>query len=231
MKDVGSIEHGRDPGSAVCSSRRPRLVRRHADAMCRRCRARSEISDAVPSVRSGRPPARPCGTRREDVASRIQRHAPRTDGRWVARIEVDPRIRPLGIRWIGIEAASDGGPTWPPLAGSGWASTAVAFAGPSATNICEVSGFAVQASRFDSRPGAPTFDRRKGSRVGRGSDAAFNSGDRIRTCDLRVMSPTSYQTALPRNRFGPRSLGEPAGTVKNSLDDEIRRFRPSRPSW
>ncbi len=27
-----------------------------------------------------------------------------------------------------------------------------------------------------------------------------NSGDRIRTCDLRVMSPTSYQTALPRNR-------------------------------
>jgi tRNA(fMet)-specific endonuclease VapC len=26
-----------------------------------------------------------------------------------------------------------------------------------------------------------------------------NSGGRIRTCDLRVMSPTSYQTALPRN--------------------------------
>ena len=33
------------------------------------------------------------------------------------------------------------------------------------------------------------------------SDAAFNSGDRIRTCDLRVMSPTSYQTALPRNQL------------------------------
>ena len=32
------------------------------------------------------------------------------------------------------------------------------------------------------------------------SDAAFNSGDRIRTCDLRVMSPTSYQTALPRTK-------------------------------
>ena len=32
------------------------------------------------------------------------------------------------------------------------------------------------------------------------SDAAFSSGDRIRTCDLRVMSPTSYQTALPRNK-------------------------------
>ena len=30
----------------------------------------------------------------------------------------------------------------------------------------------------------------------------FNSGDRIRTCDLQVMSLTSYQTALPRNRVG-----------------------------
>ena len=29
---------------------------------------------------------------------------------------------------------------------------------------------------------------------------SFNSGGRIRTCDLRVMSPTSYQTAPPRNR-------------------------------
>ena len=29
-----------------------------------------------------------------------------------------------------------------------------------------------------------------------------NSGGRIRTCDLRVMGPTSYQTALPRdNQF------------------------------
>ena len=28
-----------------------------------------------------------------------------------------------------------------------------------------------------------------------------NSGGRIRTCDLRVMSPTSYQTAPPRNRL------------------------------
>ena len=27
-----------------------------------------------------------------------------------------------------------------------------------------------------------------------------NSGGRIRTYDLRVMSPRSYQTALPRNR-------------------------------
>jgi hypothetical protein len=32
------------------------------------------------------------------------------------------------------------------------------------------------------------------------SRAAFpSSGGRIRTCDLRVMSPTSYQTAPPRN--------------------------------
>ena len=34
--------------------------------------------------------------------------------------------------------------------------------------------------------------------------AAFDrsSGGRIRTCDLRVMSPTSYLTAPPRNRKG-----------------------------
>ena len=29
----------------------------------------------------------------------------------------------------------------------------------------------------------------------------LNSGGRIRTCDLRVMGPTSYQTALPRDHF------------------------------
>ena len=28
-----------------------------------------------------------------------------------------------------------------------------------------------------------------------------NSGGRIRTSDLRVMGPTSYQTALPRDQF------------------------------
>ena len=31
--------------------------------------------------------------------------------------------------------------------------------------------------------------------------ALGNSGGRIRTYDLRVMSPTSYQTALPRDKF------------------------------
>ena len=34
------------------------------------------------------------------------------------------------------------------------------------------------------------------------SGGLFGSGGRIRTDDLRVMSPTSYQTALPRNRAG-----------------------------
>gem|GEM_PF-4459482 len=29
----------------------------------------------------------------------------------------------------------------------------------------------------------------------------LNSGGRIRTSDLRVMGPTSYQTALPRGHF------------------------------
>ena len=35
-----------------------------------------------------------------------------------------------------------------------------------------------------------------------------SSGGRIRTSDLRVMSPTSYQTALPRDQFriSPRLL-------------------------
>ena len=33
-----------------------------------------------------------------------------------------------------------------------------------------------------------------------GGASRANSGGRIRTCDLRVMSPTSYQTAPPRNR-------------------------------
>ena len=31
----------------------------------------------------------------------------------------------------------------------------------------------------------------------------FGSGGGIRTHDLRVMSPTSYRTALPRNKIGP----------------------------
>ena len=33
-------------------------------------------------------------------------------------------------------------------------------------------------------------------------DLSSNSGGRIRTYDLRVMSPTSYQAALPRSRLG-----------------------------
>jgi hypothetical protein len=32
------------------------------------------------------------------------------------------------------------------------------------------------------------------------SGRLHGSGERIRTSDLRVMSPTSYQTALPRNK-------------------------------
>ena len=39
-------------------------------------------------------------------------------------------------------------------------------------------------------------------------DFTTNSGGRIRTSDLRVMGPTSYQTALPRDqcRFYGRSI-------------------------
>jgi hypothetical protein len=35
----------------------------------------------------------------------------------------------------------------------------------------------------------------------------FNSGGWIRTSDLRVMSPTSYQAALPRNHAETAILG------------------------
>ena len=48
-----------------------------------------------------------------------------------------------------------------------------------------------------------------------------NSGDRIRTCDLQVMSLTSYQTALPRNRgenytrFQPNLYPQPIERVVN----------------
>jgi hypothetical protein len=38
---------------------------------------------------------------------------------------------------------------------------------------------------------------------------SVSSGGRIRTCDLRVMSPTSYQTAPPRG--GLRSVAPPFG--------------------
>ena len=38
------------------------------------------------------------------------------------------------------------------------------------------------------------------------------SGGRIRTSDLRVMSPTSYQTALPRDQSG--SIAGELGPVK-----------------
>ena len=47
-----------------------------------------------------------------------------------------------------------------------------------------------------------------------------NSGGRIRTCDLRVMSPTSYQTAPPRNRamklVAMPTGGQPASLVSRS---------------
>ncbi len=53
-----------------------------------------------------------------------------------------------------------------------------------------------------------------------------NSGGRIRTCDLRVMGPTSYQTALPRDR----SVTE-YNSTKNALYQQqqckIKDFRES----
>jgi hypothetical protein len=49
-----------------------------------------------------------------------------------------------------------------------------------------------------------------------------HSGGRIRTCDLRVMSPTSYQTAPPRNRTEKladiRRRGQPIYCRAEELD-------------
>ena len=52
-----------------------------------------------------------------------------------------------------------------------------------------------QTTRFRKKIAPPGAARFRGG-------IQLNSGGRIRTCDLRVMSPTSYQTAPPRN--GPR---------------------------
>src|SRR6266699_2931462 len=46
--------------------------------------------------------------------------------------------------------------------------------------------------------------------------SAISSGGRIRTSDLRVMSPTSYQAALPRDRY-PRDHTQGLGRVKLGL--------------
>ena len=52
----------------------------------------------------------------------------------------------------------------------------------------------------------------------------FGSGGRIRTDDLRVMSPTSYQTAPPRNMSPPR-----AATTNNSICSRgVQPLRPPR---
>ena len=62
------------------------------------------------------------------------------------------------------------------------------------------------ADRRPRRTGArPSGDRTPTALRGEAPPEATllgNSGGRIRTCDLRVMSPTSYQTAPPRNRTG-----------------------------
>ena len=53
-----------------------------------------------------------------------------------------------------------------------------------------------------------------------GGASRTNSGGRIRTCDLRVMSPTSYQTAPPRNR--DEEVIRPANPAVNPFDGSLR---------
>ena len=54
----------------------------------------------------------------------------------------------------------------------------------------------------------PFWANKKGTRIAASPFPMSSSGGRIRTSDLRVMSPTSYQTALPRDqiRVSPRLL-------------------------
>ncbi len=57
-----------------------------------------------------------------------------------------------------------------------------------------------------------------------------NSGGWIRTNDLRVMSPTSYQTALPRNQVGtiglnPAAVNAPFVLERITEESGIRRFK------
>ena len=66
---------------------------------------------------------------------------------------------------------------------------------PEANSIRTVLSAELPPRPNSSLGGSLTWKRRQWRR----SDPS-NSGGRIRTCDLRVMSPTSYQTAPPRNR-------------------------------
>src|SRR5277367_2373001 len=66
----------------------------------------------------------------------------------------------------------------------------------------------MMASRFASEPMGyslgykhPNSANKKGTRIAASPFRSFSSGGRIRTSDLRVMSPTSYQAALPRDRI------------------------------
>ena len=47
----------------------------------------------------------------------------------------------------------------------------------------------------------PKMGKRKGTRDVASPLSIGSSGGRIRTSDLRVMSPTSYQAALPRDHY------------------------------
>ena len=56
----------------------------------------------------------------------------------------------------------------------------------------------------DSTPSAtPLRGRRSGCRPVLFCHTTFGCGSKIRTCDLRIMSPTSYQAAPPRDRGVP----------------------------
>src|SRR5438045_7614970 len=64
--------------------------------------------------------------------------------------------------------------------------------------------------------------KKKGTRIAASPFQIASSGGRIRTSDLRVMSPTSYQAALPRD-VGP-IFSSPASHKSNLLPRFVAHF-------
>ena len=98
-----------------------------------------------------------------------------------------------------------------PSDGGGLAGVAVDIWEPSESTVDRAAHDASHgtiAAPVDRRSSAAGHEKRPAS-----LPALSSSGGRIRTCDLRVMSPTSYQTAPPRGGFSNVAPARP-GVVR-----------------
>src|SRR5690606_20262795 len=71
---------------------------------------------------------------------------------------------------------------------------------------------------------------RNGAARGRRSGYRVGSGGRIRTCDLRVMSPTSCLTAPPRSRLEPHIIRRLGADFKTATSAAPLLTAPGRQS-